>query len=489
MQKIKEALTFDDVLIVPALSSVRPGNTELFTKITKNIKLNIPLISSAMDTVTESKLAIKMAQSGGIGVIHKNMPAGLQANEIRKVKKFESGMVIDPVTINPENTLKEALVIKNSYNISGIPVVEKKSGKLIGILTNRDIRFAKNLEQPVSALMTKDNLITVNENIKTSEAKKLLHLHRIEKLLVVDEDFRCVGLITVKDIEKAEKYPLATKDSFGRLIVAAAIGVGEKEGLDRLSLLIKAEVDIIVIDTAHGHSKDVIDTLKKIKKKYKNTSVIVGNIATAEAAKDLILAGADALKVGIGPGSICTTRVVAGVGVPQLYAISEVFKVAKKNKIPVIADGGIKFSGDIAKAIAVGADAIMVGSLFAGTDESPGEVFLSEGRSYKSYRGMGSIGAMGQGSADRYFQEDIMDSKKLVPEGVEGRVPYKGPVSKVIEQLVGGLKAAMGYTGNKTINEMKKNTKLVKITSAGLNESHVHSISITRESPNYQINK
>ena len=360
---------------------------------------------------------------------------------------------------------------------------------MIGILTNRDIRFAKNLEQPVSALMTKDNLITVNENIKTSEAKKLLHLHRIEKLLVVDEDFRCVGLITVKDIEKAEKYPLATKDSFGRLIVAAAIGVGEKEGLDRLSLLIKAEVDIIVIDTAHGHSKDVIDTLKKIKKKYKNTSVIVGNIATAEAAKDLILAGADALKVGIGPGSICTTRVVAGVGVPQLYAISEVFKVAKKNKIPVIADGGIKFSGDIAKAIAVGADAIMVGSLFAGTDESPGEVFLSEGRSYKSYRGMGSIGAMGQGSADRYFQEDIMDSKKLVPEGVEGRVPYKGPVSKVIEQLVGGLKAAMGYTGNKTINEMKKNTKLVKITSAGLNESHVHSISITRESPNYQINK
>ena len=328
-----------------------------------------------------------------------------------------------------------------------------------------------------------------SENIKTSEAKKLLHLHRIEKLLVVDEDFRCVGLITVKDIEKAEKYPLATKDSFGRLIVAAAIGVGEKEGLDRLSLLIKAEVDIIVIDTAHGHSKDVIDTLKKIKKKYKNTSVIVGNIATAEAAKDLILAGADALKVGIGPGSICTTRVVAGVGVPQLYAISEVFKVAKKNKIPVIADGGIKFSGDIAKAIAVGADAIMVGSLFAGTDESPGEVFLSEGRSYKSYRGMGSIGAMGQGSADRYFQEDIMDSKKLVPEGVEGRVPYKGPVSKVIEQLVGGLKAAMGYTGNKTINEMKKNTKLVNITSAGLNESHVHSISITRESPNYQINK
>ena len=489
MQKIKEALTFDDVLIVPALSSVRPNSTELFTKITKNIKLNIPLISSAMDTVTESKLAIKMAQSGGIGVIHKNMSAESQANEIRKVKKFESGMVIDPVTINPENTLKEALFIKNTYNISGIPVVEKKSGKLIGILTNRDIRFAKNLDQPVSSLMTKNNLITVNENIKTNEAKKLLHHHRIEKLLVVDKDFRCVGLITVKDIEKAERYPSATKDSYGRLIVAAAIGVGEKEGLDRLSYLIKAEVDIIVIDTAHGHSKDVIDTLKKIKKIYKDISVVVGNIATAEAAKDLILAGADALKVGIGPGSICTTRVIAGVGVPQLYAISEVFKVAKIHEIPVIADGGIKFSGDIAKAIAVGADAIMVGSLFAGTDESPGEVFLSEGRSYKSYRGMGSIGAMGQGSADRYFQEDIMNSKKLVPEGVEGRVPYKGSVSKVIEQLVGGLKAAMGYTGNKTISEMKKNTKLVKITSAGLNESHVHSISITRESPNYQLNK
>ncbi len=489
MQKINEALTFDDVLIVPALSSVRPSNTELFTKITKNIKLNIPLISSAMDTVTESKLAIKMAQSGGIGVIHKNMSAGLQANEIRKVKKFESGMVIDPVTINPENTLKEALVIKNSYNISGIPVVEKKSGKLIGILTNRDIRFAKNLEQPVSALMTKDNLITVNENIKTSEAKKLLHLHRIEKLLVVDQDFRCVGLITVKDIEKAEKYPLATKDSFGRLIVAAAIGVGEKEGLDRLSLLIKAEVDIIVIDTAHGHSKDVIDTLKKIKKKYKNTSVIVGNIATAEAARDLILAGADALKVGIGPGSICTTRVVAGVGVPQLYAISEVFKVAKKNKIPVIADGGIKFSGDLAKAIAAGASVAMVGSLFAGTDETPGEVFLKQGLPYKYYRGMGSTPAMAAGSADRYFQSDIRNNLKLVPEGIEGSVTYKGPVRNVINQLVGGLKASMGYTGNKNIKEMQQNCEFIKITNAGLRESHVHDVNIIRQPSNYNQDK
>ncbi len=489
MQNINEALTFDDVLILPALSDFKPDEASLETNITKNIKLNIPLISSAMDTVTESNLAIKMAQSGGVGVIHKNMSSTKQAQEIQKVKKFESGMVINPLTINPENILKEALEIKNKNNISGIPVVEKKTRKLIGILTNRDIRFAKNLDQPISSLMTKKKLITVNENIKTSEAKKLLHHHRIEKLLVVDNKYRCVGLITVKDIEKAEKFPSSSKDSFGRLIVAAAIGIGQEEGLNRLKHLVDAEVDIVVIDTAHGHSKNVIDTLIKIKKKYKKLPIIVGNIATSEAAKDLIVAGADALKVGIGPGSICTTRIIAGVGVPQLYAISNVSRIARIKKIPVIADGGIKFSGDIAKAIAVGADAIMIGSLFAGTDESPGEVFLSNGRSYKSYRGMGSIGAMGQGSADRYFQEEIKNSQKLVPEGVEGRVPYKGSVSKVIEQLVGGLKAAMGYTGNKTIVQMKKNTKMVKITRAGLDESHVHSISITRESPNYQINK
>ncbi len=489
MQKVEEALTFDDVLIVPALSSVKPSAADVKTKITKNIKLNIPLISSAMDTVTESKLAIKIAQSGGVGVIHKNLSFIDQANEVRKVKKFESGMVVNPLTIYPENTLEDALNIKNQNNISGIPVVERKSGRLIGILTNRDIRFAKDIKQPVSSLMTKTNLITVKENIKTSEAKKLLHFHRIEKLVVVDNKYKCIGLITVKDIEKSERFPNASKDSLGRLMSAAAIGTGEKEGLKRLQYLVEAEVDLVVIDTAHGHSKNVIDTLKKIKKKYTDLPVIVGNIATKKAAEDLIKAGADALKIGIGPGSICTTRIVAGVGVPQLFAISEVSKIAKESNIPIIADGGIKFSGDIAKAIAVGADAVMVGSLFAGTDEAPGEVFLSEGRSYKSYRGMGSISAMGQGSADRYFQEEIADSNKLVPEGVEGRVPYKGSVKNVIDQLIGGLKAAMGYTGNQNIIQMKRNTKLVKITSAGLNESHVHSISITRESPNYQKNK
>lgn len=489
MFKINEALTFDDVLIVPSYSNFSPEKSSVKSKITKKIHINIPLLSSAMDTVTESELAIKMAQSGGLGVIHKNLNSKDQADEVRKVKKFESGMVINPVTINPENSLDEALSIKEKNNISGIPVVEKISGKLCGILTNRDIRFAKNLEQPVSTLMTKKGLITVNENINTNEAKQLLHKYRIEKLLVVDSSFKCVGLITVKDIEKAEKYPDAIKDSFGRLRVAAAIGVGEQEGLKRLEHLIKAEVDVVVIDTAHAHSKNVLETLKIIKKKYPNLPVIVGNIATGNAASDIIKAGADALKVGIGPGSICTTRIIAGIGVPQLYAISEVYKVAKKFKIPIIADGGIKYSGDIAKAIAVGADAVMIGSLFAGTDEAPGEVFLSQGRSYKLYRGMGSLSAMADGSADRYFQDEVEDSNKLVPEGVEGRVPYKGPVSNILQQLIGGLKAAMGYSGNKNISEMKKNTKFVKITSAGLNESHVHSISITRESPNYRINK
>ena len=489
MEKFDEALTFDDVLIVPAYSSIRPKEAILSTQITKNIKINIPILSAAMDTVTESELAIRMAQSGGIGVIHKNLEPELQAQEVQKVKKFESGMVVNPLTIYPENTLEEALHIKKKNNISGIPVVEKITGRLCGILTNRDIRFAKNLKQPVKFLMTKENLITVKENIKNVDAKKLLHKHRIEKLLVVNKNFKCVGLITVKDIEKAEKYPNASKDNLGRLIAAAAVGVDEKEGLKRFNHLRDAGVDIIVIDTAHGHTKNVSDLLKNIKKLKTNIPIIVGNIATANAARDLIAAGADALKVGIGPGSICTTRIVAGIGVPQLYAISEVSRIAKKSKIPVIADGGIKFSGDIAKAIAVGADAVMIGSLFAGTDEAPGEVFLSEGRSYKSYRGMGSIAAMGRGSADRYFQEEISDKNKFVPEGVEGRVPYKGPVNGVIEQLTGGLRASMGYTGNKTIEELKKKVKLVKITKAGLNESHVHSISITRESPNYQLNK
>ena len=486
--KLQEALTFDDVLIQPSFSRLHPSEANTSTFLTKNIKLHIPLLSSAMDTVTESKLAVKIAQSGGVGVVHKNLSIQDQVAEIVKVKKFESGMVINPRTMFPDNTVKDAYDLKRFSNISGIPIIERKSKELVGILTNRDIRFAKSLEQPVSSLMTKDNLITVKKSIKRIEAKRLLHEHRIEKLLVVDAQNKCVGLITVKDIEKSEKYPHASKDELGRLIVGGAIGVGEKEGILRGMELIKSEVDFLVIDTAHGHSASVIETLKEIKKISKKIPVIVGNIATAEAASDLIKGGADCLKVGIGPGSICTTRIVAGVGVPQLHAISEVSRIAKKKKIPIISDGGIRFSGDIAKAISVGADAVMIGSLFAGTDESPGEVFLSDGRSYKSYRGMGSLGAMGSGSADRYFQQD-KELSKLVPEGVEGRVPYKGAVTNVIDQLVGGLRASMGYTGNKNIIEMKKNTKLLKITSAGFNESHVHSISITRESPNYQLNK
>ena len=489
MKNLIEALTFDDVLIVPSKSSIKPSETSVSTKVTKSISLNIPLISAAMDTVTESNLAIKIAQMGGLGIVHKNLESHEQANEVSKVKRFESGMVVNPVTINPECSLNYALELKKKYNISGIPVVEPETKKLVGILTNRDIRFAKNLDQKVSTLMTKDNLITVKENISMEHAQKLLHEHRIEKLLVVDSKFKCVGLITVKDIEKAEKFPFASKDKFGRLLVGAAVGVGKEQGIGRIKLLEKSGVDVIVIDTAHGHSKNVIETLKQTKKLYPHLQVIVGNIATSGAAKDLIKYGADALKVGIGPGSICTTRVVAGVGVPQIHAISETYKVAKKSKIPIISDGGIKYSGDIAKAIAFGADVVMIGSLFAGTDESPGEIFLSNGRTYKSYRGMGSIAAMGKGSADRYFQEEVMNNDKFVPEGVEGRVPYRGPVVKIIEQLIGGLKASLGYTGNKNLNDFKKNVEVIKITSAGLNESHVHSISITRESPNYQQNK
>ena len=487
MKNLTEALTFDDVLIVPSRSEIKPADADVSTRITSKIKIRIPLISAAMDTVTESSLAIRMAQMGGLGVIHKNLNFIEQANEVMKVKRFESGMVVNPVTIHPENSLKDALKIKEKNNISGIPVVEKSTQKLVGILTNRDIRFAKNLDQPINSLMTKDNLITVSENITMVAAQKLLHKHRIEKLLVVDKKYKCVGLITVKDIEKAEKYPFASKDKMGRLIVAAAIGVGNRQGMERAKYLEKAGVDLLVIDTAHGHSKDVIQTLRKIKESHPSLPVMVGNIATSEAAKDLIKAGADALKVGIGPGSICTTRIVAGVGVPQLHAISETYKFAKKNNVPLVSDGGIKFSGDIAKAIAYGADLVMIGSLFAGTDEAPGEIFLSNGRTYKSYRGMGSLAAMGRGSADRYFQDEIDNNEKFVPEGVEGRVPYRGPVEKVIDQLIGGLKASMGYTGNKNLSELKKNTKLVKITSAGLNESHVHGVSITRESPNYQL--
>ncbi len=489
MNNLNEALTFDDVLIVPSKSSVKPSSTELKTLLTKKINLNIPLVSAAMDTVTESSLAIKIAQMGGLGFVHKNMSLKDQANQVLRVKRFESGMVVDPFTINPDSTLMDAIKLKDKYNISGIPVVENSSKKLVGILTNRDIRFASNLQQSVKSLMTKDNLITVRKNISMENAKKLLHKHRIEKLLVVDRKYRCIGLITVKDIDKAKNFPLATKDSFGRLMVGGAVGVGEEQGIERTRFLKQAGVDIIVIDTAHGHSKNVIDTLKKIKKIYPDLPVVVGNIATSDAAKDLIKSGADALKVGIGPGSICTTRIVAGVGVPQLHAISEVFNTAKKNKIPIISDGGIKFSGDISKAIGFGANTVMIGSLFAGTEEAPGEVFLSNGRTYKSYRGMGSLGAMGRGSADRYFQEDINDTEKFIPEGVEGRVPYRGPLEKIIEQLVGGVKASLGYTGNKNLDEFRKKAKFIKITSSGLNESHVHSISITRESPNYQTNK
>ena len=489
MSNITEALTFDDVLILPAKSDIKPSDTDISANITRKIKLKIPIISAAMDTVTESKLAIKIAQTGGLGVIHKNLNFDEQANEVLKVKRFESGMVVNPVTIYPDNSLKTAILIKEKNNISGIPVVERGSNKLVGILTNRDIRFAKNLNQSVNTLMTKNNLITVSENIKMVDAQKLLHKHRIEKLLVVDKNYKCVGLITVKDIEKAEKFPFASKDNMGRLIVGAAIGVGEKQGLERLRYLIEVGVDLAVIDTAHGHTKNVIETLKKIKKKYPKLPIVVGNIATSDAAKDLIKAGADCLKVGIGPGSICTTRIIAGVGVPQLHAIAETFKIAKKNNIPIISDGGIKYSGDIAKALAFGANVIMIGSLFAGTDEAPGEVFLSNGRTYKSYRGMGSLAAMGRGSADRYFQEEIGKNEKFVPEGVEGKVPYRGPLDQIIQQLVGGLRASMGYTGSKTIEKFRKNAKIVKITSSGLTESHVHGVSITRESPNYQLNK
>ncbi len=486
ISEIETYLTFDDVLLQPAASEVLPAGVDTKTRITKNITLGIPLISSAMDTVTESALAIALAQHGGIGCIHKNLSIEEQAREVKKVKKFESGMVVDPVTISPEVTLAEALAIMQQNSISGIPVVEK-GGKLAGILTNRDVRFAANPNQPVHELMTKDKLITVKEGVSIEEAKKLLHQHRIEKLLVVDDSYKLIGLITVKDIEKSQKYPNATKDELGRLRVAAAVGTGE-EGLNRAEALIEAGVDLLTVDTAHGHSKGVIDAVRQIKKLHKTTQIVAGNIATAEAAKALIDAGADAVKVGIGPGSICTTRVVAGVGVPQLTAVIKVVEEANKNGIPVIADGGIKYSGDFAKAIAAGASVAMIGSLFAGTEESPGEVILFQGRSYKSYRGMGSLGAMARGSADRYFQQEVRDKLKLVPEGVEGRVPFKGSVSGVIHQLVGGLRAAMGYTGNATIAEMQKNCKFVRITNAGLKESHPHSITITHEAPNYQAN-
>lgn len=488
--EILEGLTFDDILLEPAASDVLPAHTNTQTRLTKSIELGIPLLSAAMDTVTESGLAIAMAQAGGIGVIHKNLEADEQAAEVKKVKKFESGMVVNPVTIEPNATLADAQSLMERNGFSGFPVVEGGDGKLVGILTNRDVRFATDPNQKISELMTNDSgkrpLVTVKEDVELEEAKRLLHHHRIEKLVVVDDNFACVGLITVKDMEKAQAFPDACKDEKGRLRVAAATGVGEA-GLERAEMLLDAEVDVIVVDTAHGHSSGVLAAVEKIKKLSNYCQVLAGNIATADGAKALIDAGADSVKVGIGPGTICTTRMIAGVGMPQFSAVLEAAEVCKKAGIPVVADGGIKYSGDIAKAIAAGADCVMIGSLFAGTEESPGEVFLFQGRSYKSYRGMGSLGAMARGSADRYFQEEVSDTLKFVPEGVEGRVPFKGPVTNVIHQMVGGLRSSMGYTGNATIADMQNNCRVRKITAAGLRESHVHDVTITREAPNYRV--
>jgi IMP dehydrogenase len=485
---LREALTFDDVLLKPGLSELLPSDADIRTRITREIALNIPIVASAMDTVTEAKMAIAMAQAGGLGVIHRNVTADEQAAQVRQVKKFESGMVVNPLTIAPGATLAEALALMKENSISGIPVVEGggdgRAGKLVGILTNRDVRFANDPRQKVAELMTKDRLVTVSEGVSQEEAKRLLHQYRIEKLLVVDDQYRCVGLVTVKDIEKAVANPHACKDEQGRLRVAAATSVGDS-GLHRTERLIEAGVDLIVVDTAHGHSRAVLEAVTRIKRLSNAVQVVAGNIATAEGAKALIDAGADAIKVGIGPGSICTTRVIAGVGVPQLTAIMDAVEAAHDSRTPVIADGGIKYSGDLAKALAAGAACAMVGSLLAGTDETPGEVFLYQGRSYKTYRGMGSVGAMARGSADRYFQQDIKDSLKLVPEGVEGQVPYKGPAATVVHQLAGGLRAAMGYVGARTLAELHQKAEFVRVSSAGMRESHVHDVTITRESPNY----
>ena len=482
--EIREGLTFDDVLLQPAESAVLPAETDTRTRLTASIELGIPLLSSAMDTVTEHALAIAMAQAGGIGVVHKNLDIERQAEEVRRVKRFEAGMVVNPITIMPDQVLADAYALMDQHNISGIPVTEGRDGKLVGVLTNRDVRFASDPKQPVKELMTK-RLVTVKEGVGQEEAKKLLHEHRIEKLLVVDGENRCVGLVTVKDMEKAQKYPHACKDEHGRLRVAAATGVGD-DGVERAEALLDAGCDVIVIDTAHGHSHGVLGTVQRVKKLSNYAQVLAGNVATSEGAKALIDVGADSVKVGIGPGSICTTRIIAGVGVPQLTAIMSAAEEAEKQNIPVVADGGIKFSGDLSKAIAAGAGCAMIGSLFAGTDEAPGEVTLFQGRSYKSYRGMGSLGAMARGSADRYFQEEVQESMKYVPEGVEGRVPYKGPIGNIIHQLVGGLRAAMGYTGSATIAELQGGATFLKITNAGLRESHVHDITVTHEAPNYR---
>jgi IMP dehydrogenase len=482
-------LTFDDVLLLPADSEVLPAETSVGSRVTKAIDVRIPILSSAMDTVTEGRLAIAIAQAGGIGVIHRNLTPEQQAAQVAMVKKFESGMVVNPVTIHPSATLADALELMSRHRISGIPVVEparggRRDGRLVGILTNRDVRFATNARQPVSELMTKENLVTVKEGVARDDAMRLLHQNRIEKLIVVDDEYRCIGLITVKDIEKAQKHPSACKDEQGRLRVAAATTVGD-DGHERTERLIAAGCDLIVVDTAHGHSKRVIEAVGRIKRLSNRTQVIAGNVATGEATRALIDAGADAVKVGIGPGSICTTRIVAGVGVPQLTALMDCVDEAQKSGTPIIADGGIKYSGDITKAIAAGASCVMVGSLLAGTDESPGETYLYQGRTYKAYRGMGSVGAMARGSADRYFQQEVKDELKLVPEGIEGQVPYKGPLGHVIHQLVGGLRAGMGYLGARTLEDLQARARFIRISPAAIRESHIHGVAITREAPNY----
>lgn len=483
--EIREALTFDDVLLVPGASNVMPADADVSTNVTKSVRLNIPLLSSAMDTVTEAEMAITMAQAGGVGVIHRNLDPDEQARQVRRVKRFESGVVYNPITLRPDQTLADAKTMQERYKITGFPVVGP-DGKLIGIVTNRDMRFAEHDATPISEMMTAENLATIGEKADRDEARRIMMQRRIEKLLVTDDEGCCVGLLTVKDMEKAVLNPNACKDDLGRLRVAAASSVGDN-GFERSEQLIDAHVDLLVIDTAHGHSSAVAEAVERVKKLSNSVQVVAGNVATAEATKSLIDAGADAIKVGIGPGSICTTRMVAGVGVPQLTAISDCAEEAAKSGIPVIADGGIKFSGDFAKAIAAGASCAMVGSMLAGTEESPGEVYLYQGRSYKSYRGMGSVGAMARGSADRYFQKQVSDTHKLVPEGIEGQVAYKGAAGAVLHQLIGGLRASMGYTGSPTIEAMRTGCKFVKITNAGLAESHVHDVQITRESPNYRM--
>lgn len=481
---VTESLTFDDLLLVPAESNILPRDVDTTTLLTNNINLNIPVVSAAMDTVTESRTAICLAQEGGIGIIHRNMSIERQSIEVDKVKKSESGMIVDPITIEPEQKVREALELMNRYRISGVPVVKNK--KLVGILTNRDLRFETNLDQPVANVMTHENLITVSSlNISLEDSKKLLHKHRIEKLLVVDENYNLTGLITIKDIEKIKKYPLACKDTMGRLRVGAAVGIIDREA--RIDALLSAGADVIVIDTSHGHSKGVLDAVRDTKANFPKCELIAGNVATAEGANALIKAGVDSVKVGVGPGSICTTRIIAGVGVPQMSAIRDVYKVCAKHNIPIIADGGIKYSGDVVKALAAGAHTVMIGGLFAGTEESPGETVLFQGRTYKVYRGMGSLEAMKMGSKDRYYQDEIESNLKLVPEGIEGRVPYRGSLSGSIHQLMGGLKAGMGYVGCKTTKELREKAQFIKITSAGLRESHVHDVIITKEAPNYWL--